>query len=96
MRRRDVALWPVASISAVQRNVRSWVNSGDGRCVFETALLTRNGRAQISNECLILGVKPTSKIRAITSAFDAKRTRAFEMCRNGLDGLQRIPPEREG
>ena len=30
----------------------------------------RNGRAQISNGCLILEVKPTSKIRALTSAFD--------------------------
>ena len=33
-------------------------------------LVALNGPAELSNERLILGVKPTSKIRAVTSAFD--------------------------
>ena len=36
--------------------------------------MARNGSAELSNECLILGVKQTSEIRAVTSPFDPLRT----------------------
>ena len=37
-------------------------------------LLARSRSAELSNECPMLGVKQTSKIRAVTSAFDAVET----------------------
>jgi hypothetical protein len=37
-------------------------------------LLARNGSAELSNECLILGAKQTSEIRAVTSAYDPRQT----------------------
>ena len=36
--------------------------------------LVRSRGAELSNECLMLGVKQTSKIKAITSACDPERT----------------------
>jgi hypothetical protein len=37
-------------------------------------LMAPNGRADLSNKCLMLGGKQTSKIGAVTSAYDPHRT----------------------
>ena len=44
--------WPVASVSALQRNVQSWVNSGSGGRAFETALLTDAVEKRAFLKCL--------------------------------------------
>jgi hypothetical protein len=40
----DVALWPIATVSAVQRDVWSWGYTGSDRTMVKTALLTPSGR----------------------------------------------------
>jgi hypothetical protein len=42
--------------------------------------VARNGSAELSNECLMLGVKPTSKARAAISVDDPTRESATYFC----------------
>ena len=46
--------------------------------------MAQNGRAELSNERLMLGVKQTSKIKAVTSACDPRRT----LLRYGVDTVR--------
>jgi hypothetical protein len=40
-KRPDVGLWHIASVSAVQRHVRSWMNSGSRAHALKTTFVTR-------------------------------------------------------
>ena len=56
------------------RLVKPYGKSDDPSEIVRMPQMAPNGIAELSNECLMLGVKQTSEIRAVTSAYDPEPT----------------------
>ena len=52
----NVAYWPVASLSATHRHVRSWGQIGSALRTLKTALMTLDRRTARTGECLLRGL----------------------------------------
>jgi hypothetical protein len=54
--------WPVASLSATHRHVRSWGQIGSALRTLKTALMTLDRRTARTGECLLQGPCPETNI----------------------------------